>query len=129
MKNKLLFFIIYFPLISFSQGINNLWLLGYPGGGQFGGMNLDFSSGSLVIIEDTTRKMDFNQTNAEICNKNGRLLFYYDGVWISNALNDTMANGSGLNPSAFTTSFANIHNGLPLVQANLIIPFSSDSNR
>ncbi len=110
---------------SFSQGINNLWLLGYecchP---LFNPMNLEFSSGSLVISQ-SQRSMDMNTTNGEICDRQGNLLFYSNGIYIANVLDDTMQNGLGLNPSFFTTNHT--AHGLTLPQGNLIIPFPDDS--
>ena len=99
--------------------------MGYPGGG--GGINLDFNGAILNISQETLRKMDIDETNGEICDRNGNLLFYSNGVWIANNTNDTMENGSGLNPSSYTNQNAN--EGLYLPQANLIIPFSNDSNK
>ncbi|MBL0103911.1 MAG: hypothetical protein IPP51_09230 [Bacteroidetes bacterium] len=73
------------------------------------------------------RYMNFDETNAEICDSSGNLLFYSNGIYIANALDDTMQNGSGLNPSDFTT--AHTQYGLTLPQGNLVIPFPEDSNK
>src|ERR1700733_4206335 len=119
-------FIIFFSLIScalFSQGINNLWLMGYNGGG--GGINMDFNAGVLNITQQRSRIMNFDETNGVICDKNGNLLFSSNGIFIANAANDTMVNGNGLNPAYFTTSKDS--DGLTLPQGNLIIPFPGDS--
>lgn len=122
---KLLIFLI--PEICLSQGIDNLWLLGYecchP---LFNTMDLNFQTGSLTITQ-TQRNMDMCTTNGVICNSNGDLLFYSNGIYVANAANDTMLNGSGLNPSFFTTNHT-LH-GLSLPQANLIIPFPNDSSK
>ncbi|MBL0103914.1 MAG: hypothetical protein IPP51_09245 [Bacteroidetes bacterium] len=116
---------IYFS--SAGQGINNLWLMGYDCcNPPFSGMNLDFSSGSLVMTP-IQRYMNFNCTNGEICDSHGNLLFYSNGIYIANSLDDTMQNGSGLNPGAFTT-YRNEY-GLSLPQANLIIPFPEDTSK
>ena len=81
------------------QGINNLWLMGYAGGG--GAFNLDFSSGSLSTYA-TNRQMNMRTTNANIADTSGNLLFCSNGVYIMSWNNDTMFNGSGLNPSQYT---------------------------
>ncbi len=60
-----------------------------------------------------------------ISNSNNDILFYSNGVYIANALDDTMQNGSGLNPSAYTSSRNSY--GLYLPQGNLVIPFPDDS--
>ena len=124
---KKLLIILYFFISDkvFSQGIDNLWLLGYDCcAPYFHPMNLEFSSGSLVI-DTVTRNMNLNCTNSVICDKSGNLLFYSNGVYIANANNDTMLNGSGLNPAYFTTNHT--AHGLTIPQANLIIPFPDDS--
>ncbi len=90
----------------------------------FNPMNLDFSSGSLVI-STVHRDMNIESTNGVICDKNGNLLFYSNGIYIANALDDTMQNGSGLNPCYFTTLHTDY--GLTIPQANLIIPIPGDS--
>lgn len=134
MKKTTIYYIfilnIIFPLMSLSQGIDNLWLMGYASwyGRPYGGINLNFQGGVL----DTSwqdRKMNFNETNSVICNKNGDLLCSSNGVWIANAFNDTILNGSGLNPSTYTVSNAIDSDGLYITQANLIIPFPADSNK
>ena len=124
---KKLLIILYFFISDkvFSQGIDNLWLLGYDCcAPYFHPMNLEFSSGSLVI-DTVQRNMNFLETNGVICDKSGNLLFYSNGVYIANANNDTMLNGSGLNPAYFTTNYTEY--GLTIPQANLIIPFPDDS--
>ena len=126
-KTLILFGFICLSLSSLSQGINNLWLMGYeccqP---LFSTMDLNFETGSLVISQ-TQRSMEMNTTNGEICDSSGRLLFYTNGIYIANSLDDTMQNGSGLNPSFFTTNHT-LH-GLTIPQANLIIPFPGDSSK
>jgi hypothetical protein len=71
--------------------------------------------------------MNFSETNGVICNRQGNILFTSNGVYVADATNDTMQNGSGLNPGNFT----NDHRipGLTLPQGNLIIPFPDDSSK
>ena len=130
MKRILLLFLFNsFGFISFGQGVNNLWLMGYGSwaGPPFGGINMDFT-GSVLNINYQTRLMNFNCTNGEICDRNGNLLFSSNGIWVSNSNNDTMVNGGrGFNPGYFTTSKDSF--GLTIPQANLIIPFPDDTNK
>lgn len=129
MWNKFLYSIAFFfiSLSSFSQGQDKLWLMGYdccqP---LFRGINFNFSSGNL-IVDTVQRLMNMNCTNGEICDSNGNLLFYSNGIYIANAMGDTMLNGSGLNPADFT--IAHTEYGLTIPQANLIIPFPNDSQK
>jgi hypothetical protein len=103
------------------------WLMGYdcctP---NSGGMNWDFAGGSPVISY-VQRYMNFNTTNGTISDQNGNLLFYSNGIYVANSLDDTMQNGSGLNPGYLTTS--RYDNGLSIPQGNIVIPFPGDSTK
>ena len=114
-------------MFSISQGINNLWLLGYDTiqNQSTPKVTIDFSGGS-PSISSTNRPMEIFGTNALISNTNGNLLFYTNGVYLANANNDTMLNGQGLNPSAYTSNWAS---GLNIPQADLVIPFPGDTTK
>src|ERR1041384_4739714 len=95
-------FIVLLLLISsnvFAQGVDNLWVMGYESGSgpPFGGINMDFTGGNLTI-NYLFRNMNFGETNGVICDKNGKVLFTSNGIYIANTQNDTMVNGKGLNP-------------------------------
>ncbi|HKR04825.1 MAG TPA: hypothetical protein VJY62_09330, partial [Bacteroidia bacterium] len=112
---------------TFAQGINNFYLMGYYSGmSGFGGTNIDFISGSPNIYY-VNRPMNFNISNANISNSQGNILFYTNGIYIADATNDTMQNGGGLNPSFYTTQ--QYVQGLRIPQADLILPFPSDTNK
>jgi hypothetical protein len=64
--------------------------------------------------------MNFSAAGATVCDSNGNLLFYTNGVYIANSDNDTMMNGSGLSPSYYTNIVG--WDGLLLPQAALILP-------
>lgn len=96
-------------------------------GPPLGEFKMDFTDGSLNIIPQIW-KMNFGETNGVICDKNGNLLFSSNGIWVSNAQNDTMMNGGrGFNPGYYTTQRDS--DGLFIPQANLIIPFPDDTNK
>jgi hypothetical protein len=59
-----------------------------------------FDSTSYVHTTEN-RKMPFKGTEATICDAQGDFLMSTNGIWIANAINDTMLNGSGLSPSLF----------------------------
>ncbi len=126
MKKIIFFFLIFYGEIS-GQGLSNLWVMGYsccqP---DFGGVDINFSNDS-ALLSITQRYMNINCTVGSISDNNGNLLFISNGIYISNALDDTMQNGSGLNPSSYTTSRNQW--GLAIPQANLIIPFPGDSTK
>lgn len=131
MKKKLFIFIIIYSLIinsAFSQRIDAVWPIGYAccTHQYFGAMNLDFTSGSL-LINNVQRHQDLNSTCGSICDSNGNILFTSNGTYIANSADDTMQNGNGLNPSYYT----NQHRlyGLTLPQGNLVLPSLTDSNQ
>jgi hypothetical protein len=118
---------VFIALISFteskSQGISDKWLMGY-GPNIFTRNLLDFSSGS-INISATSYPMQYKYTNTTITDSLSNLLFSTNGYYIADASGDTMLNGSGLNPSFYTTMFPD---GLSIPQANLIIPKPGSSS-
>lgn len=107
-----------------AQGLNNLWMGGYGSqwGLPWGSTNIDFGSGSANIYY-VDREMDFARTAANITDSNGNLLFSTNGYYIADAFGDTMQNGTGLNPSWYTSLYPD---GLHLSQADLILPKPDD---
>ena len=105
---------------SAQQGLNNLWLGGY--GEQWdppwGGVDMEFLSGDL-LISTAARTMDHKRTSANISDVNGILLFSTNGAYLANATGDTLLNGTGLNPSTYTSNYPE---GLYIPQAVLILP-------
>lgn len=125
LKLLMIFFLI--PEITYSQGQDKLWLMGYGCcSTNFTGYNMDFRSGSLSIYP-VQRYFNFACTNGQISDSNGNTLFYSNGIYIANTLGDTMLNGSGINPSSYTTSHSQY--GLLIPQGNLVIPFPNDSTK
>ncbi len=124
----LLFIFIFTSLFGFSQRIDAVWPIGYdcciyP---NFGAMNMDFTSGNLNVIT-VQRHQNFDETCASACDLNGNILFSSNGIYVANSLDDTMQNGSGLNPSYYT----NLHSqyGLTHPQGNLVLPSLTDTNQ
>lgn len=106
------------------QGLNNLWMGGYANFAEppYGGIDLNYESGGLQFSYPD-RVIEFQRTNTNITDSQGMLLFSTNGSFVANALGDTMANGSGLNPSWYTTEYAD---GLLIPQGVLIIPKPED---
>lgn len=102
------------------QGLNNLWLGGFDSDGPppFGGVDLDFQSGSMVI-STMSRAIGFGRTSANITDASGELLFSTNGAFLSDRNGDTLMSGTGLNPSTYTSSYME---GLHISQACLILP-------
>ncbi len=104
---------------------NHQWLLGSYLFLQDPKGRIVFDSSSFSHIPEF-RKMVFWGTEATICDAQGNFLMSSNGVWIANANNDTMLNGSGLNPNGITSNWAF---GLPMTSNAMFIPFPGDSTK
>ncbi len=101
--------------------------MGYGGSNPpalLGGVDMNFSSGQ-PIISYIPREMEFKRAVSTITDSSGNLLFVTNGFYIADATDDTMQNGSGLNPSVYTSWYPD---GLPPMQMNIIIPDPASSN-
>lgn len=121
---RLLVFLTFIPVSTNGQ-FNNNWQLGYNSG-FYPQIEINFNSG-IPAVTNFNRPMNFDACNASICDDNGNLLFYTNGIYIANANHDTMQNGSGLNPGAFTNAWKEY--GLPIFQGALIIPWPDSSHK
>ncbi len=120
-------FLLLSPNLLLSQNQDKVWMMGYGCcSTNFTGINMDFRSGSLVV-SSVVRHFNFAETNGQMCDSAGNTLFCSNGIYVANALYDTMLNGSGLNPSDYTA--AHTLYGLHIPQANLIIPMPGDSTK
>jgi Secretion system C-terminal sorting domain len=112
-----------------AQGISNVWMGGYSnasGAPPWGGWKMDFNSG-VPIINYELRNMNFNMTCATISDSLGNFLFATNGVIVMNSVNDTMMNGTGLNPGVYSSPQW-FGDGLRLPQAALILPLPDSPN-
>ena len=109
-----------------SQGLSNMWIAGYAAqAGPPGGHSIfNFFNGNIQITYDSL-PMDFRHTHANISDSAGNLLFYTNGYYIADATNDTMDNGSGINPGAYANF---VPDGFLLPQGAIIIQKPSSSN-
>ncbi len=101
---------------------DNLWLFGYDSNStdtSFGGSNIDFSL-SPPDIYRVSRNMDFDVTNASMCDQQGYLLFYTNGIYIANKSNFQMYNGGGLSPGGLNAEWNSV--GLHIPQGVLALP-------
>jgi hypothetical protein len=110
---------------SYGQGFNHEWLLGSFNLLQDPKGRATIDANSFTVVQEY-RKMVFKGTQGNICDANGNFLMSSNGVWISDATNDTMQNGGGLNPGGITPNWPY---GLPMVANNVFIPFPSDSEK
>lgn len=72
------------------------------------------------------RPLSLRMTDSGICDSNGNLLFYSNGIWIANQLHDTLLNSVNFNPGWATTYYEPY--GLNLMQMVLILPFPDSAN-
>ncbi len=119
---------IFFSSFLYCQQHDNVWLFGYnssvPDVSGFGGSVIDFSIIPADIYYEY-RDMEFDFTNSSICDTAGNLLFYSNGLYIANALNEPMENGLGLNPGIVANSYPD---GYILAQGVITLP-APDHNK
>lgn len=93
--------LIFFSLYSydlFCQNEDNNWLMGYSKSiGNAGNSIWNFSNDSLKV-ENQDWSLYAIRTVCMMSDTIGNPLFASNGLWIANALKDTMKNGKGLNP-------------------------------
>jgi len=105
-----------------AQQHDNIWMFGYssnPDFPEFGGSVLDFSTNPVDTFYEY-REMNLDFTNASICDTVGNLLFYTNGISITNEIHEIMENGDGLNPGQFADDHQTY--GYKLIQGAIIIP-------
>lgn len=111
-----------------AQQYDNIWLFGYDSNP----INLQWGGSTIEFIEDTIdvyyefREMWINKTNASICDSDGNLQFYTNGIYIANTLGEPMENGDGLNPCEYTDN--NYFLGHRVGQGALALPNPDGSN-
>jgi len=118
---------------TFSQGKNHTWLLGYDVGladsnvtstkARFGFDALNYT------LTPESRKLAFLSGQANISDESGNLIISTNGCWIANLLNDTLLNGTGINPGLFTEDWCGSITGIPYPHANILLPWPDDSGK
>ncbi len=107
---------------------DNIWLLGYdsnPFNTFFGGIIIDFNQ-QPATFEYQFRYLNFDITDASICDAEGRLLIYTNGIEVVNRLDELMENGDSLVSSVFSQGW--LEGGYPLSQAALIMPLPNNDS-
>jgi hypothetical protein len=132
-KYYLIFLIILAHGNCLAQGFNHQWLIG----NTVTIIDTNTTAKAARILFDATnadtigetRKLAVWETQANISDANGNLLFASNGCWIMDASGDTMQNGGDLNPGSWADSYCSSTTGLPNIGGNLIIPFPGYSTR
>jgi hypothetical protein len=105
-----------------------IWVLGFGmsfGNPQFGGEIIDFNFQPPIAVLDE-REMDFEAANTSICDAQGNLLFYSNGIYVANYLHEPIENGMQLDAGPFSSDWA--EDGVRYPQTLLSIPNPSDTN-
>lgn len=102
-------------------GLNNLW----TGGGNsyadipFGGLDINFITGSRQLTY-VNRAIGFRHSCANISNEEGVLQVMTNSVFVADIYGDTLMNGTGINPSNYTSNSS--PDGLVIPQLALFLP-------
>ncbi len=77
------------------QGYGNQWIFGSSSSPNPSGTILNFNNDTLKI-EPVNKPMELEGSCAIMCDSVGKLLFYSNGCYISNAAHQMMANGDSI---------------------------------
>src|SRR5437879_1980046 len=112
--------------VATAQNRDNIWMLStYSVNEQSLKSGIDFSSGSADTFS-IPRAMGFFITDASICDTDGNLLFYTNGIWIANKNHDTLLNSENFNPGFWTDWYS--PDGLGMEQGSIVIPRPTHAN-
>ena len=128
LNTSIAFIFIYISINVQAQNHDYVWLFGKDSqtDTSFAGTVIDFNSSPPDIYYEF-RDMNFNITNASMCDTNGQLLFYTNGINIYNWQNRVMDNGEGINPGEYANN--NQDRGYVLEQGAMALPLpESDSS-
>jgi gliding motility-associated-like protein len=100
MKHKLLFILLLYTTLTFSQQEASVWYFGENAGIKF------HTDGSVTPLVDGQLKTF--EGCATLSDTNGNLMFYTDGVTVYNKNHQVMLNGTGLKGHASSTQSATI---------------------
>lgn len=129
MKRYYLFIILFLESCKLNGQIISYdysWPFGSGSGVGLKSCNLNFASGTPVV-DTVDRIMALFATVSSISDENGAIKFCSNGCFILNDSNDTLQNGSGLNPNNCTSLFC--QGGLPSIDASLILPDPANTQR
>jgi hypothetical protein len=96
----------------FSQKQDYVWLSGYDSDVGFDSASntlygisvMNFNNSPRSIYYDSIQ-MNFDKTNTSYCDNNGNLLFYTNGIYIANSLDEKIENSDSLNWGAMMIVF------------------------
>ena len=120
---KKIIFVALILCISFSlfAQTNLYWKLGYH-------TAVDFNTGTCVVNANDTCKIDMSDSNTGVCDNRGNIIFYSDGLFVQNKLDQTMPNGSNINHGTISDTYIS-QGWLPPYNIATVVPFPSDTNK
>jgi hypothetical protein len=101
---------------------DHIWLMGFDGdipNPSLGGTVINFNENPTELHEEDLF-LNFRHSNASICDENGELLFYSNGIHIANKNHELMAGGQGLSPGWLSSLQS--EDGMVVPQYLLILP-------
>lgn len=115
---------------AYSQNQRNVWRMGYNGSPptfifdfrNSGGTNDSIHIDSITNSNAISMYID----NAGICDQAGNLLFYTNGIAISNSQHNIMLNGDSISPGPYSNMWRNL--GSPVSQGAVVLPDPADTN-
>ncbi len=128
---KMLFFLLFAVITCHLQSQQTfvrekrdyIWQFGWSSSLEsphIGGTKISFLTDGEILVEPAHREMSLDYTNAGICDTEGNLLLYTNGIYVVNSEGDTVENGYGLNPDPLTDAW--YYSGYYLPQGAVILP-------
>lgn len=124
--------------VTIAQKNDYVWLQGYESsygydtvsGKYFGISKFDFNYSPVQMSYDSLG-MNFSRTNTSYCDNDGNLLFYTNGIYVANSLDDKIENSDSLNWGGLITVFdPSIYEyGYRTPQGVLVIPAPANGNQ
>ncbi len=100
------------------------WILGYDYWGETPGIDgtlIDFNT-NPIQIKYIFKPFETDESNSEICDKNGKILFYANGCNIADSTHHIMKNGNNINPGLIHNALCVNGNDYVIGQGMLSIP-------
>lgn len=107
-------FLLVFGFRGNAQKSDYRWLCGYESYAGYDSVNwhhwfgiteLDFNDSPVSISYDSLG-INFSRTSTSYCDSNGELMFYTNGIYIANALDEKIENSDSMNWGGYFTHFA-----------------------
>ena len=114
----------------FAQREDFTWLLGFSDiptiDSTFGRIIATFSDTGILLLKQYNVKFKLDYTNASICDSNGRINIYSNGLEIYDSDHNIMPNGDGINPGWIATNTERI--GYTIIGGMMILQSPEDDS-